>query len=515
MINKTIVIISAALILCGSNTKLFAKKDFAPDNPNVILIYVDDLGYGDLSCYGATKVQTPNIDLLAKEGRAFTDAHTASAVCTPSRYALLTGEYPLRCGKSGTWGPLSHNSPLIINKDKLTLGQIFKDEGYSTACIGKWHLGFGEKKCDWSKPLRPGPLELGFDSYFGLPKSSSGIPFVLVENDRLFGWDPKDPIVFHSKHPSPTPKHPEKSRNSVGGAKKAHELYDDEKLGTMFTERGVRFIKKNKDNPFFLYFAPTNIHHPFTPAPRFIGTSQCGLYGDFIHELDWMVGELMNTLDDLKLKDKTMVIFTSDNGGMYNGGGKEAWKAGHHMNGHLLGFKFGAWEGGHRIPFIVRWPNHVKPSSKSDQLICSVDIMATMADLFNRELKADEAVDSYNIMEAIVGDPKKPIRDHLIVAAHARRNLTLRKDNWVYISGQGDGGGTLAGRGGPRAIGDSKSVNSDINSDGKVKKDAPKQQLYDLNQDPSQKVNIINEHPERAKEMALLLKQYRTQASTR
>jgi arylsulfatase A-like enzyme len=202
---------------------------------------------------------------------------------------------------------------------------LFKDGGYSTACIGKWHLGFGKTSCDWNKPLRPGPLELGFDYYFGVPKVNSGPPYVYVENDRIVGWDSDDPIIEKGKPPSPTPEFPEKKRNIFGGARRAHELYDDEKTGTLLTEKAVDWIQKNRKNPFFLYFPTTNIHHPFTPVPRFKGTSQCGRYGDFIHELDWMVGEILKTLDDLELTEKTLIIFTSDNGGMFNDGGKDAW----------------------------------------------------------------------------------------------------------------------------------------------------------------------------------------------
>ncbi|MDP7131834.1 MAG: sulfatase-like hydrolase/transferase, partial [Planctomycetota bacterium] len=189
--------------------------------PNVVFIFADDLGYGDLSCYGATKVRTPHIDRLAAEGRKFTDAHSASAVCTPSRYALLTGEYPHR---RGIWGPCSHRAPLLIDTNKLTLARLFKNKGYATSCFGKWHLGFGKGPTDWNKPLRPGPLELGFDHYFGIPKVNSGFPYVYVEDDRIVGWDPADPIAFGKKPYSPTPTFPveagRKSPNRFGGARK-------------------------------------------------------------------------------------------------------------------------------------------------------------------------------------------------------------------------------------------------------------------------------------------------------
>jgi len=496
------------LSFLGARSSLTAdtrkQLDENGDMPNVVLIYADDLGYGDIGCYGATKVKTPNIDRLAREGRMFSDAHSASAVCTPSRYALLTGEYPFRQEKEGTWGPLSHKSGLIIDTNELTLGQLFKDGGYSTACIGKWHLGFGKTPCDWNKPLRPGPLELGFDYYFGVPKVNSGPPYVYVENDRIVGWDSDDPIIEKGKPPSPTPEFPEKRKNFFAGARKAHEIYDDEKTGTLLTEKAIGWIKENRDTPFFLYFATTNIHHPFTPHPRFKGTSACGRYGDFIHELDWMVGELLRTLNELQLTKNTLLIFTSDNGGMFNDGGKDAWKAGHCMNAHLLGFKFGAWEGGHRIPFIARWPRHVKPGSRSSQLLCNVDLLATMAALLGHKLELDDAVDSFNMLEALLSDAEIPIRDHVVLAPRLKSNLALRKGKWIYISGQGDGG-FANDRGGPRAVALSKRKNSDIAPNGEIRKDAPKQQLYDLYADVSQKTNVIREHPEIAEQLKELL----------
>jgi len=426
-----------------------AQSVAVADQPNVVVVFADDLGYGDLGCYGATKVQTPNIDRLANEGRMFTDAHSASAVCTPSRYALLTGEYPLRgAGGRGIWGPLSHTSGLIIDTKKTTLGQVLKNADYTTACIGKWHLGFGKGTCDWNKPLRPGPLELGFDYYFGVPKVNSGFPYVYVENDRIVGWDPEDPLVFQGKPISPTPTFPpeagKKTPNAFAGAVKAHEMYHDERTATLLTERAVGWIEKNKATPFFLYLPTTNIHHPFTPAPRFKGTSQCGLYGDFIHELDWMVGELLKCLDENGLADNTLVIFTSDNGGMFNVGGQAAWAVGHEINGDLLGFKFSVWEGGHRVPFIARWPGRIKAGTKSNQLICNVDMVATFAALTGQTMEEGQAKDSVNILPALTGEPAEPIREHVVVAPHKSKNLGIRKGNWMYIGAQGGGGFTQA-----------------------------------------------------------------------
>jgi len=510
-------LVAASTVVAGLSTGLsfsIALEASESTSPNVVFIFADDLGYGDLGCYGATKVQTPNIDSLARDGRRFTDAHAASAVCTPSRYALLTGEYPFRQGKNGVWGPLRHGMGFIIDPNKLTLGKVFKNAGYQTACIGKWHLGFGPTPCDWNKPLRPGPLEIGFDYYFGIPLVTSGPPYVYVENDRIVGWDPKDPIVVNKKSPSPTRQFPEKSPNIYAGAWAAHNLYDDEKNGTLLTEKAVGWIKAHHDKPFFLYFPTPNIHHPFTPAKRFQGTSAAGRYGDYIQELDWMVGELLKTLDELKLTDNTIVIFTSDNGGMFNDGGKDAWKVGHHINGDLLGFKFGAWEGGQRVPFIIRWPGRVAAGSTSDQLICHVDLLATFAHLFGQPLGPPDAVDSFDLREALTGEPTEPIRDSLVLAPRIEKNLALREGRWMYISGQGDGGFTND-RGGPRAVALSGRYNSDITPSGRIRKDAPKEQLYDLNADPSQTTNVIRDHEEQAQKMRARLQQIRRGTATR
>ncbi len=492
-------------LLCLAAASLHAAT--GTDRPNIVLIYTDDIGYGDVGCYGATKVRTPNIDRLAREGRRFTDAHSASAVCTPSRYALLTGEYPFRVN---SWTPIFSRAGLIIDPAKTTIASLLKRQGYATACIGKWHLGFGPKsqQPDWNAPLKPGPRELGFDWFFGLPTVSSHAPFVLVENDRVLGLDPADPLVFGGV--PPTQPFPEKilTANPVSGGKAAHALYQDEQLGTQFTEKAVAWIREKQSAPFFLLFATPNIHHPFTPHPRFKGTSEAGRYGDYIHELDWMVGELLKTLDELKLAENTLVIFTSDNGGMLNEGGQDAWRAGHRANGDLLGYKFGAWEGGHRVPFIARWPGKIPRGSTSTDLICSIDLFATFAAIGRQPLTAAEGPDSFNILPALTGSPAKPIREHLVLAPFTPKAITLRSGSWVYISAQGDGG--FAGpRGGPGSVAFSQRVNSDITPDGKIKSDAPPDQLYDLATDPQQTKNIVRERPEIAERLRAELQRHR------
>ncbi len=493
-----------------------SSKAIEQEQPNVVFIFVDDLGYGDVGCYGATKVQTPKIDQLAKEGRMFTDAHSASAVCTPSRYALLTGEYPLRGNNGkGIWGPCSHNQPLLIDTAKLSLGQLFKNKGYATAAIGKWHLGFGTDKTDWNKPLRPGPLELGFDYYFGVPKVNSGFPYVYVENDHIVGYDPNDPLVYGKEPFSPTPTFPEeagrKTLNKFSGALEAHKMYDDERTATLLTEKAIGWINEHKEKPFFLYFPTTNIHHPYTPNPRFKGSSQCGLYGDFIHELDWMVGELLKCLEENGLTENTLVVFTSDNGGMLNKASMLTWEAGHRQNGDLLGFKFGAWEGGHRIPFIARWPGKIKASSVSDQLICNVDMLPTFASLTNQRIEKDQVCDGMNILPVLFSDSATLHRDHLILAPFKGKNLAVRKGKWMYIGAQGDGGFGFNpkqhAKGGPGAVTYSGRENSDIEN-GKVKEDAPPAQLYNMEEDVEETTNLYNQYPEVVKEMEAILECY-------
>lgn len=486
--------------------------------PNVVLIYADDLGYGDLGCYGATRLQTPNIDRLAAQGRRFTDAHSASAVCTPSRYGLLTGQYPLRAmGGRGTWGPLSPTSGLIIGTNTMTIGKVFQNKGYATACLGKWHLGFKQGKNDWQVPLRPGPLDVGFDHYFGVPHVNSGSPYVYVEDDTIVGYDPNDPLIYGGQPVSPTPRFPEeasrKSPNRFAGALRAHRIYDDEKTGTRLAERAVRWITEKKDQPFFLYFPTPNIHHPFTPAPRFKGTSDCGLYGDFVHELDWMVGEILKCLDENGLADHTLVLFTSDNGGMLNRAGRDAMRAGHRMNGDLLGFKFGVWEGGHRVPLIARWPGKIKAGTVSSQLIGQVDLLATFLALTGQRTDSVRETDSINMLPALLDDPEQPLRTDLLLAPRQPRNLAIRKGKWVYIGARGSGGFTGSkpahhAWGGPAAAAFAGSVNSDLQN-GKIRKDAPPAQLYDLQNDPAQTTNVYRQHPEVVREMQILLAAYR------
>lgn len=464
--------------------------------PNIVIINVDDLGYGDLGAYGATSVRTPNIDRLAEQGMMFTDAHAASAVCSPSRFALLTGEYPFR---ADFWLPVFATRSLTIDVSTTTVASLLKEAGYSTAAIGKWHLGFGDAEpVDWNKDLAPGPLELGFDYYFGVPVLNSHPPFVYVENHRVLGLTEDDPLVYGKT--AVTREVDEKfDYDVIGGGLAAHKLYEDRKVGSLLTEKAIGWMRAHSSEPFFLYFATTNIHHPFTPAPQFVGTSRAGAYGDFIHELDWMVGELLAALDASSLADNTIVFFISDNGAMFNRGGQTAWETGHHMNGDLLGVKFGAWEGGHRVPFIARWPGHIKPGAKSSALVSNVDFAATLAELIGRPLSDSEAPDSVSFLPVLTDRAEKG-REQLVMSAARRNFLAIRKGKWVYINGQGEGGfgGTRIGQhtfAGPAAAAFMGRENSDI-SDGRISDNAPPAQLYDLETDPQQKNNLYSERPD-------------------
>lgn len=516
--------LSACLILF---TCLSSLNTQAQDKPNIVLINADDLGYGDLGCYGATKVKTPHIDKLAGEGKIFTDAHSASAVCTPSRYALLTGQYPFRANKGeGIWGPARITAELMIKPEQLTIADVLKNSGYATAVMGKWHLGFGTDENNWQEPLSPGPNDLGFDYYYGIPLVNSAPPFVYVENTHVVGGDPKDPLVYlgngtHKDATPITPIPPEASQrtpNRFKGAVEAHKLYNDYTVGTVLAEKAVNWItdktSKEEQDPFFLYLATTHIHHPFTPGKNFQGTSNADLYGDFIQELDWMVGQVMATLEKQGVSENTLVIFTSDNGAMLNLGGRNAVKVGHKINGDLLGFKFGVWEGGHRVPFIAKWPGKIEAGSTSDQLICNVDMLATFGALMGQNKDDLGKTDGVNILPALVGNPEESLRDELILAPKKKGNLSLRKGKWMYIPAQGSGGfrgfkPEHHAWGGPPAVAFVNGVNSDIEN-GKMKKDAPPAQLYNLEEDVNQTKNVYNQYPEIAKQMEAILETYMT-----
>lgn len=479
----------------------------APRPPNVVVILSDDVGYGDVGCYGATKVMTPNIDRLASQGLRLTNGYAPSATCTPSRYAMLTGQYAWR--KKGT-NILPGDAALIIDPAKPTLPSLLKQAGYATGAVGKWHLGLGAGNVDWNGEIKPGPLELGFDTCFILPATGDRVPCVYVQDHRVANLDPNDPIkVSYQKDlgDEPTGKaHPEllKMKLSEGhadtivngisrigfmsGGKAAR--WSDDDMADALTRKAVDFMEKNKDRPFFLYFATHDIHVPRVPHARFKGTSGCGVRGDVIQELDWSVGEVMAALDRLKLADDTLLIFSSDNGPVVNDGyadGSVVDLNGHTPAGALRGGKYSIYEGGTRVPWVARWPAKIKPGTTSGQIVALVDLPATCAALAGVKLPDDACPDSYNALPALTGDAAGPVRDHLV--EHANR-LAIRKSDWKFIPAVAAGAGRAGGR--------ANAASGDAGG-----------QLYNLADDAGETKNVAAEHPDVVKELAALLEKVR------
>jgi arylsulfatase A-like enzyme len=501
---KSVGLAAAACLLPG-------RAMAAQERPrNVVLIYADDLGYGDVGCYGATKVATPNVDRLAREGVRFVNAHSASATCTPSRYAMLTGEYAWR--RKGT-GVLPGDARLIIEPGRTTLASLMKRAGYTTGVVGKWHLGLGAGNIDWNGEIQPGPLDIGFDYCFLIPATGHRVPCVFVENRRVVGLDPKDPIQVSYEKPvgnEPTGKdHPEllkvhpshgHDQTIVNGISRigymaggtAARWVDEENAHTR-TGNAVACMETHKEEPLFLYFATHDIHVPRVPHPRFAGKSGLGPRGDAILEFDWSVGEVLKTLDRLGLVENTLVIFSSDNGPVVDDGYKDQAVElldGHKPAGPLRGGKYSAFDAGTRVPFIVRWPGRVKPGV-SEALASQIDLPASMAALTGQKLTFSDAPDSFDILGAILGDTPAG-RDHLVEHVGV---LSLIQGDWKYIE---------PGKG-PR-------INANTNTE---LGNSPQPQLYRFKDDLGETRNLAAEYPERVTEMAASLQKIRTQGRTR
>jgi arylsulfatase A-like enzyme len=442
-------VVILALAVSALATALTRAAQISTGKPSIVIILADDLGFGDTGCYGATRIPTPNVDRLAREGLRFRDAHSTSATCTPARYALLTGEYPWR--KKGT-GILPGDAELIIQPGRTTVASLLHRVGYQTGAVGKWHLGLGGPGSpNWNGEIKPGPREIGFDYSFLMPATGDRVPCVYVENQRVVGLDPGDPIQVSYREPvgtEPTGKeHPEllKLHPSHGhdqtiingisrigymtGGKAARWV--DEDMADTFTRKAVAFIERNKDRPFFLYFATHDPHVPRVPHPRFVGKSGCGVRGDVIVQFDWCVGEILNTLDRLHLSSHTLVILSSDNGPVVDDGYADG--AVEHLNGHrpagpLRGGKYTIFEGGTRVPFIARWPRHIRPGV-SDALVSHIDFLASFAALTGQKLAAGDAPDSRNVLPALLGQSKTG-RDQFVEHANV---LALRDGTWKYI----------------------------------------------------------------------------------
>jgi arylsulfatase A-like enzyme len=510
---------AAAMLLPRWLTSAAGETPAAPRRPNIIFILADDIGYGDFACYGATRVKTPHVDRVAREGVRFTDAHAPAAVCTPTRYAFITGQYAWR-NPAGS-SILSGEAPLAIDTAAPTTASILKKAGYTTGIVGKWHMGLGKGDLDFNKEIKPGPLELGFDYAYFFPATGDRVPCVFIENHRVVGLDQNDPIRVSYKEKvgdDPTGKeHPEllKMKPSHGhdntivngisrigymsGGKSARWV--DEQIANTFMGKAVSFIEQNKDRPFFLYFATHDIHVPRVPAPERKGKSGCGTRGDVIQEFDDSVGAVLQTLDRLKLADDTLVIVSSDNGGVMDDGyidGAIEDANGHLCNGPLRGYKGSLWEGGTREPFLARWPGRIKPGTTSDEVISLVDMMATFAALTGQEMPADAGPDSFNVLPAILGEKHdKPLRDHLVMQTNGTNMLAIRKGPWKCIPGR-PGGGNGKGKG-PAA--------------GKGAAAGP--QLYNLADDLAETKNVAADHPEIVKELTALLEDLRAKGRSR
>jgi arylsulfatase A len=461
--------------------------------PNIIFIMADDMGYGDLGCYNEkSKIPTPNMDALAAEGIRFTDAHSPSAVCTPTRYGVLTGRY---CWRSRLKrGVLNGYSPSLIDTRRMTVASLLKQHGYATACIGKWHLGLGsDKKTDFDKPLVPGPNELGFDYFYGISASLDMPPYCYIENDRPVekpmllieagkadedGWWRKGAIAPGFKHVEVLPK---------------------------LTEKAVAYIDshagKSADKPFFMYFPLPAPHCPIAPADFVKGRSKAGGYGDYVVEVDWTVGQVVWALGRNGLAQNTLIIVTSDNGSPARTKLKRDPYSiielyGHYPSGDLRGIKADIWDGGHREPFIARWPGRIPAGTTTDELVCLTDLLATCAAIVGAELPDDAGQDSYNILPALLAQERaEPIRE--AVVHHSLSGMfAVRQGEWKLILGRGSGGFSS-----PRSY--------------KPKAGEPKGQLYNLRDDPAEAENLWSKHPEIVERLTNLLEKYKQQGHSR
>jgi arylsulfatase A-like enzyme len=498
---KTKKIIPGLLGLITSATPFSNAQ--SPEKPNIVIIYADDLGYGDVSCYGATRLRTPNIDKLANQGLRFTNAHCTSATSTPSRYSLLTGEYAWR--RKGT-GVLPGDASAIILPDRITLPSIMKNAGYTTGVVGKWHLGLGPAGGpDWNGEIKPGPLDIGFDYSFIIPATGDRVPCVFIENRRVAGLDPADPISVNyiektgnwptgKENPELLKMHPSHGHDMtivngisrigyMTGGKSA--LWTDEDIADVITGRAVEFIENNKENPFFLYFATHDIHVPRVPNQRFAGKSGMGPRGDAILEFDWSVGEIVKTVARLKLTKNTIIIVTSDNGPVVDDGYKDQaveLLGSHKPAGPLRGGKYSAFDGGTRVIFVASWKGKIRKGI-SDALFSQIDIMASFAELTGSSMPAGAGPDSKNHLSTFLGKEKSG-RAWLVEHASNGR-LSIIKGDWKFIE---PGPGVKV----------QENTNTETGND-------PMSQLYNLRTDIGEKNNVAAENQAIVKELTELL----------
>lgn len=437
-----------------------------PQRPNVIIILADDLGYGDLGCYGAKNVKTPNVDRLARQGIRFTDTHAVASTSTPSRYSILTGEYSWRRPDTDV---APGNAGMIVRPEQFTMADMFRSRGYRTCAIGKWHLGLGDRtgEQDWNAPLPASLADIGFDYHYIMAATADRVPCVFIENGSVAGWDASAPIEVSYRHNFPgeptgkdnpelvynlksTPGcgHDQSIVNGIGrigymrGGGKA--LWKDENIADSITAHAIDFITANRDTPFFMYFATNDVHVPRFPHPRFRGKSGMGLRGDAIVQFDWSVGQIMETLDRLGIADNTIVLLSSDNGPVVDDGYQD--RAAELLNGHKpagpwRGNKYSTFEGGTCVPAIVRWPNGIKGGQTLPTLMSQIDWMASFGSLIGARLPQGSARDSQNRLANLLGTDLEN-RPYVIEQAY-NHCLSVRTAEWKYIE-PSDGPETLS-----------------------------------------------------------------------
>lgn len=499
---------SALFTLCSLLLALCSP--LLAEEPNILLILTDDVGYGDLSCYNdQSKIPTPHIDRLAKQGMRFTDAHSPATVCTPTRYSLMTGHMAFRVPNGGTVFT-GAGGPSLIANERLTLSEMLRENGYATAAHGKWHIGltFFDKDnqpihqntpaainlIDYSRPIKGGPIDHGFDQFFGTACCpTTDWLYAFIDGNRI----PVPPTQKIDR--TKLPNHPYSQDCRDGFIAPDFPM---EEVDLVFLKKSQEFLEKHHrespNKPFFLFHSTQGIHLPSFPAPQFQGKTQAGPHGDFIHQLDWICGQLMETLDKLGIAENTIVILTSDNGPevdtvidmrkAHQHDGARPWR----------GVKRDAWEGGHRVPFIVRWPSKIRAETQSDQLTSLTDVMATVAAVVGVNLPNDAAEDSYNLLPAWLGNATEPLRPHLLSQAfRGKETLSIRQGHWKYIDHTSSGGNNYEKREGlkPYHIPDTDPS-------------APAQ-LYDLKADPGETKNLYSSQPEIAKELKTLLESFK------
>ena len=484
------------IVLILASCKNTATKTFQVDNqkPNIVVIYLDDLGYGDLSCYGATAIKTPNIDALAHGGIKFTNGYASSATCTPSRFALLTGVYPW---KNKNAKILAGDAPLLIDSNQQTLPKLLANAGYQTAIIGKWHLGLGTGQVNWNQTIKPGPNEVGFHESYIMAATQDRVPTVYIENGNVVNLDKNDPIEVNYKtnfEGEPTaitnPEmlsmkwHHGHNNSIVNGVPRIGFMkggesakWSDLDMADHFLDKAKTYVKTHKKEPFFLYYAMQQPHVPRTPHPRFKGKSGMGPRGDVILEADWCVGEFIKTLDEEGLLENTLIVFSSDNGPVLNDGYYDdaVEKLGSHKpTGGLRGGKYSLFDAGTHVPFITYWKGQIKPQV-SDALVCQMDLLASLGHFVGEE---ENSTDSQNILKALLGESNQG-REHLILEANAR--TALRSGDWIMIPPY---------KGWP--------LNKHVNIETGISQEY---NLFNVNNDKSQQQNLAKENPEKLKEM--------------